>query len=115
MVVFPINTGIRKIGDQVLAPGLVVANAKWFLEDITIKLSNPNVIGTVVIDFSVNTSVIVEYTLDGGGEFNWIAFNNGETVNGGQSRFIDVTDGNKVNFRSSEDTRLVRCIVSSVP
>jgi len=46
---------------------------------------------------------------------NWIAFNNGDAVNGGQSRFIDVTSGVLVNFRAKTGGNLVRCIVSSVP
>ena len=46
---------------------------------------------------------------------NWVAFNNGDAVVGGQSRFIDVTSGVQVNFRAKTGGNLVRAIVSSVP
>ena len=113
MVDFSIITGIRKIGDSILAPIVLGPDAEWFAEDITVLLSNTNILGTIVVDFAFSESTIVEYTLDGGA--NFIAFNNGEPVVGGQSRFIDVTTGVLVNFRSKTDGTLIRCIVSSVP
>jgi len=112
MVDFPINTGIRKIGAQAV-PGTFAIDAEWFTEDTTVLLSNPNRLGTIVVDFAYSLSTIVEYTLDSG--TNWIAFNNGNEVVGGQSRFIDVTDGVEVNFRAKIGGDLIRCIVSSVP
>jgi len=113
MVDFPIDTGIRKIGDSILTPIPKIADAEWFGEDIAILLSNINRLATIVVDFAFDVSTIVEYTLDGGA--NFIAFNNGEPVVGGQSRFIDVTTGVLVNFRSKTGGNLIRCIVSSVP
>ena len=113
MVDFPINTGIRKIGDQITVPVAKGVDVEWFAEDITVLLSNTNILGTLVVDFAFSISTIVEYTLDGGD--NWIAFNNGNAVVGGQSRFIDVTDGVQVNFRVKTGGNLIRCIVSSVP
>ena len=117
MVDFPINTGIRKIGDKITIPVAKGIDVLWFLEDITILLSNANILGTIVVDFAFDASTIVEYTLnavDGGGA-DWIAFNNGDPVVGGQSRFIDVTTGVSVNFRAKTGGNLIRCIVSSVP
>jgi len=113
MVDFPIDTGIRKIGDQITTPLVRTADQEWFAEDITVLLSNVNVLATLVVDFAFSVSSIVEYTLDGG--LNFIAFNNGEPVVGGQSRFIDVTTGVTVNFRAKTGGTLIRCIVSSVP
>ncbi len=113
MVDFPIITGIRKIGDQITTPIAKGIDVEWFAEDITVLLSNVDVIGTLVVDFAFSISTIVEYTLDSGA--NWIAFNNGDAVVGGQSRFIDVTDGVQVNFRVKTGGTLIRCIVSSVP
>lgn len=113
MVDFPINTGIRKIGDQITTPVAKGIDVEWFTEDITILLSNTDILGTIVVDFAFDVSTVVEYTLDSG--TNWIAFNNGDPVVGGQSRFIDVTDGVIVNFRAKTGGNLVRCIVSSVP
>lgn len=115
MVLFPIKTGIRKIADKNLTPQMgLIANTPWLAEDITIKLSSPDVLGTIVVDFGTTVNAVVaEYTLDGGS--NFVAFNNGDTVLGGQSRFIDVTDGNVVNFRSQQLMNLIRIVVSSVP
>lgn len=113
MVDFPIDIGIRKIGDAILTPIAKGIDVEWFAEDITILLSNTNILGTIVVDFAFDVSTVVEYTLDGG--TNFIAFNNGDPVVGGQSRFIDVTTGNLVNFRAKTGGNLIRCIVSSVP
>lgn len=113
MVDFPISIGIRKIGDKITAPIGRIADEEWFDEDITVLLSDANVLATLVVDFAFDVSSVVEYTLDGG--LNFIAFNNGDAVVGGQSRFIDVTTGVTVNFRAKTGGNLVRCIVSSVP
>lgn len=113
MVDFPINTGLRPIGDQVFLFDASIPEVKWFVEDITIKLSSFNRIASVVVDFAFSVSSIVEYTLDSG--VNWIAFNNGDAVTGGQSRFIEVTKDVEVNFRATLGGTLIRCIVSSVP
>ncbi len=113
MVDFPIDTGIRKIGDSITTPILKGSNVKWFTNDITVLLSNANVLATLVVDFAFSVATVVEYTLDGGS--NFIAFNNGDPVTGGQSRFIDVTTGVEVNFRAVTGGELIRCIVSSVP
>lgn len=113
MVNFPIDTGIRKIGDSITVPIAKGSNAEWFTNDIIVLLSNTNVLATLVVDFAFDVSTVVEYTLDGG--TNFIAFNNGDAVTGGQSRFIDVTSGVEVNFRAVTGGTLIRCIVSSVP
>jgi len=113
MVDFSIRTGIRKIADSIITPVAKVVDAEWFAEDIIVKLSNTNVLGTIVVDFAFSVSAVIEYTLNSG--TNWIAFNNGDEVVGGQSRFIDVTDEVVVNFRSKASGNLIRCIVSSVP
>jgi len=113
MVDFPIDTGIRKIGDKITTLTAKLALVPWFTEDITVLLSSTNVLATLVVDFAFSVSSVVEYTLDGG--LNFIAFNNGDTIAGGQSRFIDVTTGVTVNFRALTAGNLIRCIVSSVP
>ena len=113
MVDYPIDTGIRKIGDKILTSIVKLVDEEWFAEDVTILLSNPDVLATIVVDFAFDESTVVEYTLDSGS--NWIAFNNGDAVVGGQSRFIDITTGVQVNFRAKTGGNLIRCIVSSVP
>jgi len=113
MVDFPINTGIRNIGDKITIPVVKGVDVEWFAEDIVVLLSNVNILGTIVVDFAFDVSSVIEYTLDSGA--NWIAFNNGDEIVGGQSRFIDVTTGVQVNFRAKTGGNLIRCIVSSVP
>lgn len=113
MVDFPIDVGIRKIGDKIITPIAKGIDEEWFAEDITVLLSNVDVLATIVVDFAFDISAVIEYTLDSG--TNWVAFNNGDPVVGGQSRFIDVTSGVLVNFRSKSIGNLIRCIVSSVP
>lgn len=113
MVDFPISTGIRKIGDKITVPVAKGIDIEWFAEDIKVLLSNADVLATLVVDFAFSVPTIVEYTLDSG--TNWIAFNNGAEVSGGQSRFIDITSDVLVNFRAKTGGTLVRCIVSSVP
>lgn len=113
MVDFPIVVGIRKIGDKIITPIAKGTDVEWFAEDITVLLSSVDILGTLVVDFAFDVSSVVEYTLDSGD--NWIAFNNGAAVVGGQSRFIDVTTGVLVNFRAKTGGNLIRCIVSSVP
>ena len=112
MVDFPINTGIRNIGDSILIPVGKAVDVLWFGEPIVPLLSNTDILATLVVDFAFDVSAVIEYTLDG---VNFIAFNNGDPVVGGQSRFIDVTTGVSVNFRSKTSGTLIRCIVSSVP
>ena len=114
MVDFPINTGIRKIAsNSIFTVVSKDADEEWFDEDIIVLLSGGNVLGTLVVDFAFSIPTVVEYTLNSGA--NWVKFNNGATVDGGQSRFIDVTTGNQVNFRAVFGANLIRCIVSSVP
>lgn len=114
MVNFPINIGIRKIADKIIIPINKNADEEWFaVEDIVPLLSSDNVLATIVVDFAFTVPTIVEYTLDSG--VNWIAFNQGDPVVGGQSRFIDVTTGVLINFRAKTGGTLIRCVVSSVP
>lgn len=115
MVDFPINTGIRKIADKIITRTTRNGMAVWLTEDITIILSNSNTIATIVVDFAFSVPTIVEYNLLAQDPNTWVAFNNGEEVVGGQSRFIDVTDGAIVNFRATKDGDFIRIVVSSVP
>ena len=112
MVDFQINTGIRKIGFQDLIPRSVPAEEEWIAEDIEIVLSNSNTLATIVVDFGITTSVVVSFTTNGE---DFVDFNNGDAVRGGQSRFIDVTNGALINFKAANLTNLNRLIVSSVP
>lgn len=111
MVDFPINSNVFKIGDQITVPISKLSGVKWFDEDITIQTSNNNRGTTIVVDFSYTTTTVIEYTLDG---TNFIKFNNGVSITGGQSRYIRVTNGNTVNFKANSAGTLNRCIVGEV-
>ena len=112
MVDFPINGNIFKIGDQITVPKILTANTDWFTENIIIQTSDNSRGTTIVIDFSYTTTTVISYTLDGGTTF--VAFNEGQTITGGQSRYLRVTNGNAVNFRSATAGTLNRCIVGEV-
>ena len=112
MVDFPINTNIFKIGDQIVSPIAKSANEEWFAADIIVLTSNANKGTTIVIDFSYSVSTVVQYTLDGGVTF--VDFNQGQTITGGQSRYLRVTSGVAVNFRATSPGTLNRCIVGEV-
>ena len=110
MVDFPIRQNITRIGDDNPITDPLNADDEWFAADIAIQLSADDLIAPVVIDFAYSASAIVEYTLDSG--TNWVAFNNGVAVLGGQSRFIRVTNGDLLNFRAKTAGTIIRCIVS---
>lgn len=83
---------------------------EWFAEDITIDLSKTDIIAPIVVDFSYDVSSVIEYTLNSG--TIWNAFNNGSAINGAQSLFIRVTDGDQVNFRATTAGNINRVVVS---
>lgn len=108
MVEFPLKNAIFRIADEA-TPGSKASNEEWFAEDITIVLSADDRGAPIVIDFSYSLPSLVEYTLDSGN--TWVAFNNGNDVVGGQSRYIRVTNGNQLNFRAFVAGTLNRAIV----
>lgn len=112
MVDFPINGNIFKIGDQIIGPVAKGAAESWFAADIVIQTSDNSRGTTIVIDFSYDVTTVISYTLDGGATF--VAFNEGESISGGQSRYLRVTNGNAVNFRAVTPGNLNRCIVGEV-
>ncbi len=112
MVDFPINSNIFKIGDQIVTPVAKGLDEQWFAEDITVLTSNSIRGTTIVVDFSFTVPSIVEYTLDGG--TTYVAFNSGDELFGGQSRYLRVTTGVTVNFRAKTAGTLNRCIVGEV-
>jgi len=117
MVNFPIRDNVFKIGAQIFEVNLANADDPWFgLDPIIIQTSDNSRLTTIVIDFSFvpNTedAAIISYTLDGGTTF--VAFNDGQDIQGGQSRFLRVTNGNIVNFKAEFAGFLNRCIVGEV-
>lgn len=85
---------------------------EWFGEDIVVKTSDTMRGATIVIDFSYTVPSVIEYTLDGGATF--VAFNQGQDVMGGQSRYLRVTSGVIVNFRAKQAGTLNRVVVSEI-
>lgn len=110
MVTFGIHEGIRPVADSILVVTAKNANEEWFAEDITIKLSKTGIIAPIVVDFTYDVSSVIEFTLTGGAP--WNAFNNGSAIDGAQSLFIRVTDGNQVNFRATQAGNINRVVVS---
>jgi len=86
-------------------------NEVWVTEAIDIVISGPATpdrTAPIIIDFSFSVTTVVEYTLDNGVTF--VALNDGVELTGGQSRFIRVTDGDRVNFRATQGGNLNRAI-----
>lgn len=111
MVTYRTNRNIFELIDTA-ATGSKSADENWFATDITINLSNSTKGTTIVIDFSYDTSGLIEYTLDGGD--NYTTFNSGQAIEGGQSRYIRVTNGVELNIRSKVSGSLLRAIVGEV-
>ena len=110
MVDFPINEGVRPVADSILTLTAKGIDVEWFATDITIKLSSSTVLAPIVVDFSYDISSIIQYTLNSG--TTWNSFNNGSPIDGGQSLFIRVTNGNQVNFRAKTAGNINRVVVS---
>lgn len=110
MVTFGIHEGIRLVADSILVVTSKGIDVKWFAEDITIKLSKTNIIAPIVVDFTYDVSSIIEFTLTGGAP--WNPLNNGSAIDGAQSLFIRVTDGDIVNFRAKTAGNINRVVVS---
>lgn len=111
MVTYPTNRSISRLIDTA-TPGAKAIDAEWFSEAITIELSNSNTLTTIVFDFAYSLASIIEYTLDDG--LNWIEFNNGTAVQGGQSRYLRVTTGVEINLRAKTAATLRRAIAGEV-
>ena len=110
MVDFPIREGVRNVADSILVVTAKGIDVEWFAEDITTKLSSSSIIAPIVVDFSYDVSSIIQFTLNSGN--TWNSFNNGSPINGAQSIFIRVTDGDQVNFRAKAAGNINRVVVS---
>lgn len=113
MVTFGIDTAVREIADSILVVTAKDIDAEWFTEDITINISGAagERIAPIVVDFSYDVSSIIQYTLNSG--TTWNSFNDGSAIDGGQSLFIRVTDGDQVNFRAKAAGNINRVVVST--
>jgi len=114
MADFLLKNNVSKISSQSINPPTPVAknaDEKWLADDIDIVITGALRTAPIIIDFSYSVSSIIEYTLRGDATGPYIAFNDGNVVNGGQSRFIRVTNGDKLNFRAKSAGNLNRAIV----
>lgn len=114
MADFGLPNNVSKISPQSINPPTPVAKGideKWFTDDIDIILSSNLRTAPIIIDFSYSVESIIEYTLRGDASGQYIAFNDGNTLKGGQSRFIRVTNGDKLNFRAKTAGNLNRAII----
>lgn len=110
MADFKLFNNVSRISPQ----SIIVVTAKnideeWLASDIDIVISASLFTAPIIIDFSYSVSSVVEYTLDGG--LTFVAFNDGNEVLGGQSRFIRVRNGDKLNFRAKQSGNLNRAII----
>jgi len=114
MADFGLSNNVSKISSQSINPPTPVAKGideKWFTDDIDIVISNALRTAPIIIDFSYSVSSVIEYTLRGDAIGPYIEFNDGNVVQGGQSRFIRVTNGDKLNFRAKQTGNLNRAII----
>ena len=114
MADFGLSNNVAKISSQSLnfdVPSPKNIDEKWLADDIDIVISNNLRIAPIIIDFSYSVASIIEYTLQGDAAGPYIAFNEGVELTGGQSRFIRVTNGDKLNFRAKLAGNLNRAII----
>jgi len=113
MADFGLSNNVSKISSQSINPSTPVAkngDEKWLAEDIDIVLSNSLRTAPIIIDFSYSISSVIEYTLRGDASQIYIPFES-DAIAGGQSRFIRVTNGDKLNFRAKLTGNLNRAII----
>jgi len=114
MADFKLTNNVSKISPQSINPATPVGkivDEKWLAEDIDIVISDSLRTAPIIIDFSYSVSSVIEYVLRGDATGAYIPFNDGNPVVGGQSRFIRVTNGDKVNFRAKQIGNLNRAII----
>lgn len=114
MADFKLTNNVSRISPQSINPATPVGKVideKWLADDIDIVISDSLRTAPIIIDFSYSVSSIIEYTLRGDATGPYIAFNDELPVVGGQSRFIRVTNGDKLNFRAKQIGDLNRAII----
>jgi len=113
MADFKLRNNVSRISPQSINPDTPVGKVvdeKWLASDIDIVLSNSLRTAPIIIDFSYSVSSVIEYTLRGDASGIYIPFES-DAIAGGQSRFIRVTDGDKLNFRAKQAGDLNRAII----
>ncbi len=116
MADFKLITNVVKISTQSVNPINPIpkgVDEAWLAEDIDIVLGNNFLTTPIIIDFSYSVPSVMEYTLRGDASDNYIEFEKGDELQGGQSLFIRVLNGDKLNFRAKTAGDLNRVIVGS--
>jgi len=114
MAEFKLRSNVSRISPQSVNPATPVAkniDEKWLDSDIDIVISDSLRTSPIIIDFSYSVSSVIEYTLRGDASGIYIPFNDGSELTGGQSRFIRVSNGDKLNFRAKLAGDLNRAII----
>lgn len=113
MVTVGVHTNIFRIFDSAI-PGSRNPDEKWFDNDIEVLTSDTLKGTTIVIDFAFDTTSVIEYTLGGDASGTYVEFNEGIAAQGGQSRYIRVESGDKLNFRAKAAGNLTRAVIGEV-
>lgn len=114
MADFKLFNNVSRISSQSINPVAPVAKGideKWLTDDIDIVISDKLRTAPIIIDFSYSVASVIEYTLRGDTAGPYIPFNDGTELTGGQSRFIRVTNGDKLNFRAKQAGDLNRALI----
>lgn len=95
-----IQSGLPILDDGTGA-GVKTANQKWFTLDITDPTIPTNMTRKQIIHFAIDTSSVVQYTLD---DTNWVNFNNGNPIdnNNGFVFTYFARSGDTINIRATE-------------
>ena len=115
MVTFQLRGNTHKIIDKITVPkqGLL-AKTKWFTEDIEIKTSDGLLGGTIIYDFNFSTLSVIEISFNGDVDANYKPIADGAQIQGRQSRYLRVLDGDKINFRAVLAGDINRIVVGEV-
>lgn len=115
MVTAQLRTNVHRIFDKITSPVTKSAGEPWFGTlatplplDIVI---NGELGGTLIYDFNFSVTSIIEITLDGT-TFSPIAGNS--AIQGRQSRYIRVLNGDKLNFRAVSAGDINRIVIGEV-
>jgi len=108
-----IQSGLPVLDDGT-GPGVKSASEAWFTLNITDPQIPLGLTRKQFIHFAINTTSVVQYTLDG---TNWVNFNNGNPIdaNNGWSFEFFARNGDTVNIRATEAVTVIFARVDTQP
>lgn len=110
MVTAQIRTNAHRIFDRITTPVVKIADAKWFANDIDIVCTGEFGV-TIIADFNFSVSSIIEITLDG---TTFAPINGGLPLDGRQSIYQRLLNGDKLNYRAKTAGSINRIVVGEV-